>query len=138
MKRKPRRRRAKESKAAHTALARMMQAEESTPEYWDAFKKYAQEEAKAAGRDSPRTVNGISVNAPDFTRLVLESTKEQDPFYIKYETRRKSPEHHPGRAAHRQPGGSGSRTERPGSSRPGLDRAEHALFVPDAPPTVKE
>ena len=138
MKRKPRRRRAKESKAARAALACMMQAEENTPEYWDAFKKYAQEEAKAAGRESPRTVNGISVNDPDFTRLVLDSTKEQDPFYIKYETRRKSRGHHPGRADPRRPGGSGSRPERPGSSRPGLDRAEHALFVPEAPPTVKE
>ena len=90
MSRKTKRRRAKESRAARAALASMMQLDEDTPEYWEAFKEYAKEEAAAAGNESPRTVNGISVNDPDFTRLVLDSTKEQDPICIKYETKRKT------------------------------------------------
>lgn len=47
----------------------------STTEYWDAFKEYEQATAAQEGRESTVTVNGISVNDPDFTRLVLKSLK---------------------------------------------------------------
>ena len=43
MSRKTKRRRAKESRAARAALASMMQLDEDTPEYWEAFKEYAKE-----------------------------------------------------------------------------------------------
>lgn len=47
----------------------------STPEYWDAFKEYEQATAAEEGRESTMTVNGVRVNDPDFTRLVLKSLK---------------------------------------------------------------